>query len=267
MPETYMSICPAQSAPWMAKTTNELKKHTYYGHLSMVQIQTTNCNGIVISDFSNTRFTKMSARKTSSNGSRGVKTPQRPGSQQRVANLLAAGADLFAEKGFDAATMTEIAANAGASIGSLYQYFPAKEPLAATLHASQIATLDTMLEELRGECVGLDASQFCHKLFLRLSDFLRANSSFAVLTERRTIDPEVINSARARLRAGLNSLLAVIEPPVPEQRRPAMAAIMLHFIRIAGTISRDPDSSIRDRALEEMCGMLSGHLAAIQSGS
>lgn len=193
--------------------------------------------------------------------------PQRPGSQQRVANLLAAGANLFAEKGFDAATMTEIAANAGASIGSLYQYFPAKEPLAATLHASQIASIDTMLVQLRSECTGLDAHAFCDKLFVRLSDFLNTNSSFAVLTERRTMDPEVTKQARGHLRAGVNQLLSVIEPPVPEPRRAALSAIILHFIRIAAVLSRDEDLSIRHTAIEEMCAMLSAHLAAVQKHS
>lgn len=209
----------------------------------------------------------MSARKTSSNGTRGVKMPQRPGSQQRVANLLAAGADLFAEKGFDAATMTEIAANAGASIGSLYQYFPAKEPLAATLHASQIAGIDTMLVKLRDECAGVDAHVFCNKLFVHLTEFLAANSSFAVLTERRTVDPEVKRQARGHLRAGVNSLLSVIEPPIPEPRRAALAAIILHFMRISASISRDDDISIRHTAIEEMCAMLSSHLADIQKSS
>jgi AcrR family transcriptional regulator len=36
-----------------------------------------------------------------------------------VAALIAAASAVFLEKGYDAATMTEIAARAGASIGSL----------------------------------------------------------------------------------------------------------------------------------------------------
>ena len=36
--------------------------------------------------------------------------------------LLAAAAEVFAGKGFDAATMTEIAAQSESSIGSLYQF-------------------------------------------------------------------------------------------------------------------------------------------------
>ena len=50
--------------------------------------------------------------------------PKRQRGKQRVAELLAAGAAVFAEKGYAAATMTEIAARAKAPIGSLYQFFP-----------------------------------------------------------------------------------------------------------------------------------------------
>ena len=43
--------------------------------------------------------------------------------------VLEAAGNIFAEKGFDAATTEEIAERAGVSIGSLYQYFPNKEAL------------------------------------------------------------------------------------------------------------------------------------------
>ena len=59
--------------------------------------------------------------------------PKRQRGKQRVAELLAAGAAVFAERGYAAATMTESAARAEAPIGSLYQFFPSKEALADTL--------------------------------------------------------------------------------------------------------------------------------------
>src|SRR5260370_17144348 len=62
-----------------------------------------------------------------------ARAPKRERGKQRVAELLQAAAAVFAEKGYEAATMTEIAARAGAPIGSLYQFFPAKEALADTL--------------------------------------------------------------------------------------------------------------------------------------
>src|SRR5476651_271285 len=59
--------------------------------------------------------------------------PQRSTGKRRVAELMRAGADVFAERGFEAATMAEIAARAGAQIGSLYRFFPNKDALADAL--------------------------------------------------------------------------------------------------------------------------------------
>jgi len=64
---------------------------------------------------------------------RGAITPQRSHGKARVAAVLGAGAAVIAEKGYDAATMAEIAARAKAPIGSLYRFFPNKEILAGAL--------------------------------------------------------------------------------------------------------------------------------------
>ncbi len=62
-----------------------------------------------------------------------ARSPKRARGKERVAQLLEAATAVFAQKGYEAATMTEIAARAGAPIGSLYQFFPVKEALADTL--------------------------------------------------------------------------------------------------------------------------------------
>src|ERR1700684_3254048 len=53
--------------------------------------------------------------------------PQRDVGRQRVAELLQAAAAVIQERGFEAATMAEIAARADAKIGSLYRFFPNKD--------------------------------------------------------------------------------------------------------------------------------------------
>jgi len=65
--------------------------------------------------------------------SRGALEPQRRHGKQRVADLLEAGAAVIAERGYEAATMTEVAARAGAPIGSLYRFFPNKQVLGEAL--------------------------------------------------------------------------------------------------------------------------------------
>ena len=69
--------------------------------------------------------------------------------------FIDAGAELFAEKGYEATTMTEIASRAGAAIGSLYQFFPSKEALAEALFnrfAERAAAAFARVEELAPGC-------------------------------------------------------------------------------------------------------------------
>ena len=70
---------------------------------------------------------------SSEGGTATARAPKRERGKQRVAALSQAAAEVFAERGFEAATMTEIAARASAPIGSLYQFFPSKESLADML--------------------------------------------------------------------------------------------------------------------------------------
>ena len=61
-----------------------------------------------------------------------VEPRRRPG-KERVAALMEAAASVIAERGYEAATMAEIAARANALVGSLYHFFPNKEVLAEAL--------------------------------------------------------------------------------------------------------------------------------------
>src|SRR3982751_5916046 len=76
------------------------------------------------------------------------RAPRRARGQLRVEALLAAAAEVFAAKGFDAATMTEIAAQSESSIGSLYQFFRTKEAVADALVREQVDALWLRLDGL-----------------------------------------------------------------------------------------------------------------------
>lgn len=73
-----------------------------------------------------------------------MRAPQQERSKRRVAALLDAAAEEFAERGFSAATTTNVAARAGVPIGSLYQWFPDKSALLyglAERHLAEAATI------------------------------------------------------------------------------------------------------------------------------
>jgi AcrR family transcriptional regulator len=61
--------------------------------------------------------------------------------ERRIAQLLDAAAQVFAAEGYAAATMNGVAAAAGVSPGTLYQFFPNKESMAEALAGQYLDAL------------------------------------------------------------------------------------------------------------------------------
>lgn len=66
------------------------------------------------------------------------KEPKQQRSQETRERILGAAARVFAERGYAGGTTNHIAAEAGMSIGSLYQYFPNKDSILAELSRNHI---------------------------------------------------------------------------------------------------------------------------------
>ena len=71
------------------------------------------------------------ARRTSSQLRR---KPQQERSRERVDAILKTAMQLIGEKGIDAVTMKEVASRSGGPLASVYQYFPNKSAILATLY-------------------------------------------------------------------------------------------------------------------------------------
>ncbi len=74
--------------------------------------------------------------------------PRQKRSQQRVATILDAAAELLEEVGYRALTTNAIASRAGTSIGSIYQFFPNKNAVVAEVVRGFRGQLDRLLEEI-----------------------------------------------------------------------------------------------------------------------
>jgi AcrR family transcriptional regulator len=73
---------------------------------------------------------------------------------ERPGEILAAALDVFAERGFAAAKLDEVAARAGVSKGTLYLYFPSKEELFRSMVRSLLLPNVAMAERRIAEHKG-----------------------------------------------------------------------------------------------------------------
>jgi AcrR family transcriptional regulator len=76
------------------------------------------------------------------------KQPRQERSRDTVRVILKAAAQVFASRGYAGTTTNHVAARAGVSIGSLYEYFPSKDALLVALADAHIAEGEAILGEV-----------------------------------------------------------------------------------------------------------------------
>lgn len=184
-----------------------------------------------------------------------LREPKRQRGHERVAVLLEAAARVFLQKGYDAATMTEIAIEGNSSIGSLYQFFPTKLLLAEALHIDRLQHLNAALTALEEETRGKNAADIGDAIFIRLGAFLSEFPEFPVLAARRDVPKERKTRSRAELRSNIVALLRNADPSV-EPDTDLLAALVLELLRIVVAAAYDPDGAGDPRLVDELRRML-----------
>jgi AcrR family transcriptional regulator len=82
---------------------------------------------------------------------------KRPKTLARRAELLQIARQVFAEKGFEATTISEIVSRAGIAQGTFYLYFPSKISVVVTLADEMQASIEQALRASYAESASLDA--------------------------------------------------------------------------------------------------------------
>jgi len=169
---------------------------------------------------------------------------------------------VFVARGFDAATMTEIASRARAPIGSLYQFFPTKESLAAALHGDLLEVLGEMLDELQERAAEreMTVAELAQRMFRRLAEFLDLYPEFIVLLERRPLDKESRRATRERIQRHVVALFSQASPPLRRRRAEVLAVLVIELMKVQLTLSNDSDEEMRGAALAELRRMLRVYL-------
>jgi AcrR family transcriptional regulator len=125
-------------------------------------------------------------RTRASSRSRARQSPE-----ARRRQILDAGLDLFARRGYDGASVADIARQAGVATGTVYLYFPSKEQLLRALHHEFHAGLHAAVTDTAAALIGelerdgtLDARRGVEGLIRALGRWLLANRALCSVIVR-----------------------------------------------------------------------------------
>jgi len=191
-----------------------------------------------------------SSHKSSPKKARAVKVPQRANGKLRVAAILEAAAVVIAEKGYEAATMAEIAASSGTKIGSLYRFFPNKESLADTIVVSARENLDTVFDRFDAGVKGLSVQALADSLVAQLVEQVFTKPALMKLLDASqdwSVKREEFKNAALRRVA---KTLLIHSPKLPKKSAGDIALVVLLNTKAMAT-----RPGLRDSALAEFRDM------------
>lgn len=156
--------------------------------------------------------------------------PQQQRGEKRVCALLNAAASVIAEDGYEAATMSAIAGRAGASIGSLYQFFPNKLSVAQALRIGYVKQLREFWTPLANEAGSLDLQGLVNRLIDSIIEFMVEHPAFPALLDApaSTRSPTAI---RRIIREQVAGFLMAKKPGMPRGEALCLAAVTLQIIK------------------------------------
>ncbi|WP_430392197.1 TetR/AcrR family transcriptional regulator [Dyella sp. 20L07] len=178
--------------------------------------------------------------------------------------MLAAASACFVEKGYDATTMTEIAARAEASIGSLYQFFPTKEVLAEALITDHAEALYARMERLVAQTPGWNTEDLAARLIRTFADYRKQHPSFVVLAEAGGLAPSLLGrTIRQRMRDYLCQILAIHAPNLAAgDLRPA-AMVVQQLMKAAVALQNEQPANLRQAAQTQLRSALALYLHSL----
>jgi AcrR family transcriptional regulator len=203
----------------------------------------------------------MGSTKSRPNRERGALEPQRRRGELRVASLMEAAAAVIAERGYEAATMAEIAARAGAQIGSLYRFFPNKEVLADALIQRYGELVDEAFGKIEDQIADLSISDLADALVGFLAALHGESRAIVALLDARS----EWSAKRAEFRQAslqwIAQLLMLRSPQLRPETAEDVAVVVLHNMKTMKALTLEPGTAARPGAAAELREMNRLYLA------
>ena len=171
---------------------------------------------------------------------------------------MQSAAAVIAERGFDATTMAEIAARAGAPIGSLYRFFPNKEILAQSLIRRYVELVDEAFTKIEHGGKSQTIAALADALLDLMVDLHGETQVVVVLLD---VHSPKRREFRAMVRQRIARLLRLRRPRLSPATAENMAAVLLHTMKAMVRLNTEEKGEVRAGAMSELRKMIRLYLA------
>jgi AcrR family transcriptional regulator len=164
---------------------------------------------------------------------------------QRRQQLFEVARERFAQQGFHATSMDEIAEAAGVTKPVLYQHFPSKRALYVELLEETGRQLLSTLAEATAQAGTLrERVELGFRAYFRFAVGNRSAFLFLLGTSLRS-DPEFARIVEEILDAAAETIATLIEIPAPDDQRQMLANALVGLAESVGRRAlRDPDAVV-----------------------
>ena len=173
---------------------------------------------------------------------RAALAPQRSTGKRRVAELLRAGADVIAERGFEAATMAEIAARAGAQIGSLYRFFPNKDALADALILRYRELVEAAFERTDSRAASSTVEEFADDLLSVFAGVRGETPCIVALLDARSDATAWRGDFHERALRGVVTSLKLRDRTLGDEQANDMAVVLLQNMKTMKSLDAEQNA-------------------------
>jgi AcrR family transcriptional regulator len=189
------------------------------------------------------------------------RVPVQSRSERRVASFLLHAEAVIAEVGYEAATMTEIASRAQASIGSLYQYFPNKETITVAVFRRYINELVARWATLSTGADLLDPDQLGAQIIEQFIEFATEQPAFFPILSA-PVDLKKNPAARHRLREQFAALFLKKNPDLGKAGAHQVAVATLGTVKSLIDLYGEARPRERTLIVAEYKQMLAAYLSS-----
>ena len=188
--------------------------------------------------------------------------PQQKRSARRLAAFLDAAATLFAEVGYEAATMTAIAERSGSSIGALYNYFPDKQAVALTLVNQYGQEVEAHWKPLMAQAANLTHREFANLFIDRITELVRQHPAYLRLLAApvRLRRPP---AAKKALWATIANAFRAKNPSLSDEQAVLAAKVSIQMVSGLMTLYAEAEPKGKDLVVDEFKKVLTSYLRTV----